>query len=166
MLYFIFSLTALSVLLFLQCAPIGQKTQRGDVISRDIPLVVRWDSFPLNIHDAQNRFKVSEWNYFYVDREADLLMGYWEVEEGSETIGGVDGDDAFDEIMLVLEGELYISSPGMKDETARPGDVIMGLRHRQMTITSKEPVRAFFICWDIDVEAYKQFLREGNYYKK
>ncbi|GEM_PF-5318463 len=66
------------------------------------PIVERWDSHPLDLKDAQGRFRRSEWNYFLVDQEAGALMGYWLAEEGQEDLSG----DEFDEVLHVIEGRL------------------------------------------------------------
>lgn len=46
------------------------------------PIVERWDSHPLDLKDAQGRFRRSEWNYFLVDQKAGVWrygsMGVWE----------------------------------------------------------------------------------------
>ncbi len=121
-------------------------------MSKNLPLVAHWDSFPFDCRDVMDRFKLSKFNYFHKDRNAGLMMGFWEVQEGSETIGEVVGGGSADEVMVVLEGEILVSSPGMQPQVARVGDVILCMRHRETRLEVQDRARAFFVVWDIDVE--------------
>jgi ethanolamine utilization protein EutQ (cupin superfamily) len=123
-------------------------------MAEELPLVVRWDTFPLDIIDPARRFQVSRWNSFVSDREARIMMGFWEAENGAETVGEISG--ATDEAILVLDGRLYVSAPGMAEQVAEPGDVIMATRRRETHIVAREPARAFFIIYAVDPDQYEQ----------
>ncbi len=115
------------------------------------PIVERWDSHPLDLKDPLERFKRSEWNYFLVDQESGVLMGYWLAEEGAEDLGG----DEFDEVMHVIEGKLYVTCEG-EAYTAGPGDTIVVRPGRPTRIAARELTRAFFVCYSMsDPEAFE-----------
>jgi ethanolamine utilization protein EutQ (cupin superfamily) len=127
-------------------------------MSEEMPLVVRWDSFPFDCRDVMDRFQRSTFNYFHKDKDAKLLMGFWDVEQGSEVVGEVVGGGSTDEVMVVLEGRLFVSSPGMPQQVANPGDLVMCMRHRQTRVEVKERARVLFIAWNIDIaEAERTF---------
>ena len=131
-------------------------------MSKDMPLVVQWNTFPFDCRDITNRFTHSAFNYFYKDKEADLLMGFWDVEEGSEIVGEVVGGGISNEVMVVLEGELLVSSPGIPEQIARSGDIVMCMQYRQTHIKVKERTRVFFLVWDIDIEEAERTFQTGN----
>jgi len=145
-------------------APAVEKSLTGTART-EIPLVVRWDTYPFDILDVEKLFTHSAWNYFHTDSKGHVLMGYWEVEHGSESNRGADEMGSNDEAVLVLEGEIRVKSPGKPDQVARPGDVIMVLKHRKTTMVVDKPARAFFFCWNIDVEKNDEFIRKGGYYR-
>lgn len=76
----------------------------------DTPLVVRFDTFPLDVTEHVKLFERSRFNYFRRDDGLRVLMGFWEVENGEEwTDLGVSewGLAPKDEIILVLEGQIF-----------------------------------------------------------
>ena len=123
-------------------------------MAEELPLVVRWDTFPLDIIDPAKRFEMSRWNSFVRDREAQIVMGFWEAENGAEIVGEVSG--ASDEVIIVLEGRLYVSTPVMVEQVAEPGDAIMATRCRETRIMAKERARAFFMIYAVDPDQYEQ----------
>ena len=125
-------------------------------MTEKMPLVVRWDSFPFDCRDVKDRFQHNRFNYFHKDKDAKLLMGFWEVEQGSEVVGEVVGGGNTDEVMVVLEGRLFVSSPGMPQQIATPGDLVMCMRDRLTRVEVKERTRALFIAWNMDVAQAEQ----------
>lgn len=111
----------------------------------DIPVVAGWDSHPRNLKDAQGRFELSEWNYFLVDQEAGVLMGYWLAEGGLEVLG----EDDFDEVLHVIEGHLYVTCEG-SEYVAGPGDTVVVRQGRETRVEVRERTRAFFVCYPMD----------------
>ncbi len=121
------------------------------------PVVERWDSHPLDLKDAQGRFKRSEWNYFLVDQASGMLMGYWLAEEGLEDLSW----DDFDEVLHVVEGRLYVTCEG-QELTAGPGDTVVVRRGRPTRIVVRERTRAFFVCYPMaDPEGYEAGVRRA-----
>lgn len=131
-------------------------------MTEELPLVIRWDTFPLDFTDPLERFEVSKWNYFVKDPEARVLMGFWEAEAGSEVVGEIVGGGTADEIMLVLEGQLYVSSPGVEEQVAGPGDIVAAMHYRQTHVVAKERALVFFACWRIDPEEVEQAMLGGR----
>jgi len=127
-----------------------------------LPLVVRWGSYPLDRADPLPRFAWSRFNYFLKDPEARVMMGFWEVEEGEEVVGEIVGGGTADEIMVVLEGQLYVSAPGMPEEIAGPGDVVACMHYRQTRVEAKERARVLFVCWRIDPEEVEEAMRAAE----
>jgi ethanolamine utilization protein EutQ (cupin superfamily) len=125
---------------------------------QELPLVIRWDTFPLDISDPK-RFKVSQFNYLYKNHEAKLIMGYWEAEDGVEIIGEMVGGGTSDEIMVVLEGQLYVSTPGEPSRVARPGDLVACLRNRETRIEVRERTRVFFVVQGIQPDVAEGVMR-------
>lgn len=131
-------------------------------MAEELPLVVRWDTFPLDLNDPLERFKVSRFNYFHKDREAQVLMGFWEAEDGAEVVGEIVGGGIADEVMVVLEGQLHVSAPGIPEQVAGPGDVITAMHYRQTRIAAKDRARAFFIVYRHDPEEMDRVIRGGQ----
>jgi uncharacterized cupin superfamily protein len=120
------------------------------------PIVVRWDDPPLDLKDPQERFRRSEWNYFVVDQQAGVLIGYWQAEAGAEDLAG----DDFDEVMHVIDGQLYVTCQGQA-LTAGPGDTVLVRRGRPMRIEARAPTKAMFVCYPVaDPEAYEAEIRQ------
>ncbi len=128
-------------------------------MAEELPLVIHWDTFPLDLTDPLKRFKLTRFNYLLKDPEAQLLMGFWEMEDGSETVGEIIGGGTADEIMVVLEGQLYVSAPGIPEQVAGPGDLIAAMHYRQTRVVSKERARVFCIVWRIDPEEAERAMR-------
>ncbi len=119
--------------------------------TREWPVVVAWDAGSLDIKEPQERFKLSEWNYFIADGEDQVLVGYWQAEDGHEDLSG----DDFNEIMHVIEGRLYVTCEG-EDYTAGPGDTVIVRRGRSTRIAARERTRALFMCYPVaDPEGYE-----------
>lgn len=131
-------------------------------MNEGFPLVIHWGTFPLDLTDPLKRFKRARFNYFYKDPEAKLLIGLWEVEDGSEIIGELIGGGTSDEIMVVLEGELHVSAPGMPEQIARPGDLVAAMRYRQTRVEVKGRARVCFIVNGIDPEEAETLMRGGE----
>ena len=132
-------------------------------MTEELPLVVRWNTFPLDIADPLERFKLSKWNFFLRDKEAQILMGFWEAEDGTEIVGEIVGGGTSDEVIVVLEGQLYVSAPGIPEQVAGPGDLVTAMHYRQTRIVAKERARAFFIVYRCDTEEMEEaFLRKGR----
>ena len=128
----------------------------------ELPIVIRWDTFPLDLRDPLKRFKHSQFNYFFKDQEAQLLMGLWEVEDGAETVGEIIGGGTSDEIMVVLEGELHVSAPGIPEQVAGPGDLVACMRYRQTRVVAKGHARVFFVVYGIDPEQAERTMRGAD----
>ena len=127
-------------------------------MTEQLPLVIHWDTFPLDISDPK-RFKLSHFNYLYKNEDARLIMGYWEAEEGAEVIGEMVGGGTSDEIMVVLEGELHVSTPGMAEQVARAGDLVACMRDRQTRVAVKERTRVFFVVQGISPATAERVMR-------
>jgi len=124
--------------------------------SQKLPLVFRWDTFPMDLSHPPGRFKVSRFNYLVRDREAKVIMGFWEAEAGEEIVGETVGLDTADELMILLDGRLYVSAPGEEDCLAKPGDVIAAMHYRRARIVAKERALSFFVSFNIDVGALER----------
>jgi uncharacterized cupin superfamily protein len=121
------------------------------------PVVVRWDEQALDLKDPQERFRRSSWNYFLVDQQAGVLIGYWLAEQGSEDLGS----DAFDEVLHVIEGALYVHCEGA-EHRAGPGDTVVVRRGRPLRLEAREPVRALFVCYPLeDAQGYEAGVRRA-----
>jgi hypothetical protein len=128
-------------------------------MAEELPLVIHWDTFPLDIRDPLKRFKHSRFNYLFRNEDAKLIMGFFELEDGAEVIGELIGGGTSDEIMVVLEGQLYVSAPGMPEEVARPGDLIACMRYRQTRVAAKERARVFFVVQGISPDEAERTMR-------
>lgn len=128
----------------------------------ELPIVIRWDTFPLDLRDPLKRFKHSQFNYFFKDQEAQLLMGLWEVEDGAETVGEIIGGGTSDEIMVVLEGQLHVSAPGIPEQVAGPGDLVACMRYRQTRVVAKGRARVFFVVHGIDPEQAERTMQGAD----
>jgi len=67
-----------------------------------------------------------------------------------------------DEIMVVLEGELHVSAPGMPEQIAWPGDLVAAMRYRQTRVEVKGRARVCFIVTGIDPEEAETLMRGGE----
>lgn len=128
-------------------------------MTEELPLVIHWDTFPLDLTDPLKRFKLTRFNYLLKDQEAQLLMGFWEAEDGVEVVGEIIGGGTADEVMVVLEGQLYVSAPGIPEQIAGPGDLIAAMHYRQTRVVAKERARVFFIVYRIDPEEAERAMR-------
>jgi hypothetical protein len=128
-------------------------------MAEELPLVIHWDTFHLDITDPLERFKHSRFNYLFKNEDAKLIMGFFELEDGAEVIGELIGGGTSDEIMVVLEGQLYVSAPGMPEEVARPGDLIACMRYRQTRVAAKERARVFFVVQGISPDEAERTMR-------
>lgn len=131
-------------------------------MAEELPLVIHWDTFHLDITDPLKRFKHSRFNYLFKNEDAKLIMGFFELEDGAEVIGELIGGGTSDEIMVVLEGQLYVSAPGMPEEVARPGDLIACMRYRQTRVAARERARVFFVVQGISPEEAERTMRGGE----
>ena len=135
-------------------------------MTEELPLVIRWDTFPLDINDPAQRFGLSRWNFFLKDRGARVRMGFWEVEDGAEVVGEIIGEitgHTADEVMIVLEGQLYVSSPGVPEQVAGQGDVIVARHGRETHVVAKGRARAFFVAYGSDPEEAERIMRGGEH---
>jgi DHA1 family multidrug resistance protein-like MFS transporter len=138
-----------------QTASKSRKRERP--IMKDQPVVVRWNTYPLDLKDPMERFRRSQWNYFLADPEAKVLMGYWLAEEGYEDLG----TDEFDEVLHVMEGSLHVTSD-RQELVAGPGDTVLVRRGHHTRIAVHEPTRALFMCYPVDrPEAYEAKVRRA-----
>ena len=131
-------------------------------MTEELPLVIHWDTFPLDITDPLKRFKHSRFNYLFKNEDAKLIMGFFELENGSEVVGELIGGDTSDEMMVVLEGQLYVSAPGMPEEVAGPGDLVACMRYRQTRVAAKERARVFFVVQGLSPEEAERVMRVGG----
>lgn len=123
----------------------------------ELPVVVRWDSYPLDLKDPQERFQRSQWNYLPTSPDAKLLMGYWLAEEGCEDLG----TDEFDEVLHVIEGRLLVTCDG-QEHVAGPGDTVNVRRGQPMRVAVQEPTRVLFMCYPVaDPTGYEAKLRRS-----
>jgi uncharacterized cupin superfamily protein len=129
------------------------------VMADPLPLVIRWDTFPLDISDPLQRFRLSRWNYFHKDQAAGVMVGYWEAEAGQETVGEGVGGGTADEFMVILEGQVRVSDAGEPERIAGPGDVIAAMRFRRARLVVEERVRALFFVYHIDPDAAERVMR-------
>jgi ethanolamine utilization protein EutQ (cupin superfamily) len=114
------------------------------------PLIVHWDTYPLDRTEPVKLFEHSRFNYMYHQQEAGVLMGYWEVENGSEVAQDEFDLDPFHELIVVLEGKLYASGDGFEEQAAGPGDVVMILPNRKTRLRVEEKTRALFVVYGTD----------------
>jgi uncharacterized cupin superfamily protein len=112
---------------------------------RTIPYVEKYADSRLNLKDPLGRMKRSDWNYFFLDQKNKFFAGYWEAEQGAEDLGA----DSFHELLVVLEGKLYVEAEG-KQYVAKQGDTVNVLAGRKCRVIVKEPVRSFFVCCPVD----------------
>ena len=117
--------------------------------THDMPRVIRFDTYPLDLEDPLKRFKTSKYNFFIQDESAKVTVGFWEAEDGKEVPGEMIGAGVAHEVMLVLEGEAHISCEGFPDEIAGPGDAILCSPHRKTQIEVKKKIRAFYFVWGL-----------------
>lgn len=123
-----------------------------------MPLVVRWNSYPRDITEPSKLFETSRFNYFLTDQEAGVMMGFWEVENGSE-IASKDFDlSPFHEAILVLEGKLFVSTGG--EEVAGPGEVVIVKKGRDTRIRVKGRTKAFFFVYDCAPDEIQEVMKE------
>jgi ethanolamine utilization protein EutQ (cupin superfamily) len=128
------------------------------MMPEELPLVVRWNTYALDHTDPLRRFALSRFNYFVKDAEARVMVGFWEVEDGEEVVGEIIGGGTADEIMVVLEGHLYVSTPGMAEKVAGPGDVVAAMRTRQTRVVARAKAKVLFVCWRIDPEKVEEAM--------
>jgi len=132
-------------------------------MSKNFPYVVRWDSFPRDVTEPVRLFETSLFNYFYNDHKSGVTMGYWEVENGGEYVGDSQHPRDTDEVIVVLEGKLFVSGSDEKEQEADPGDIVMVLHGRETRIRAEERTRAFFLLWNADTEEIQARMRgEGD----
>jgi hypothetical protein len=130
-----------------------------DKMVKELPLVIHWDTFPLDLSDPLKRFKHSRFNYFFKEAEAQLIMGFWEAEDGAEVVGEIIGGGTSDEIMVVLEGQLHVSAPGVPEQVAEPGDLVACMRYRQTRVAAKGRARVFFVVHGISPQEAERAMR-------
>jgi len=132
-------------------------------MSKEIPYVVHWDSFPRDVTEPVRLFETSLFNYFYTDNQNGVTMGYWEVKNGGEIVGDNQHPRESDEVIVVLEGKLFVSGDDKNEQEAGPGDIVMVLRGRETRIRAEERTRAFFLLWNADTEGIQARMRgEGD----
>ena len=119
---------------------------------RALPFVEKYADSELVLKDPLGRMKRSDWNYFFLDQENKCFAGYWEAEDGAEDLAG----DSFHELLVVLEGKIYVEAEG-KQYVAEPGDTVIVLAGRKCRVVVKEPIKSFFLCCPVDDPlAYEQ----------
>lgn len=119
-------------------------------MAQELPLVVSWDTFPRDNTEPIKLFEHSQFNYFLRDQEAGVVGGFWEVEDGGEIMGDEPGGRKSNEILVVLEGKLFVRRDDGSEQTALPGDVVVVLRNHKTVVRVEERTRAFFIVWRTD----------------
>ncbi|MFH1615991.1 MAG: hypothetical protein ABIG61_13020 [Planctomycetota bacterium] len=113
---------------------------------KKLPHIVKFNEVKYDLHDPWQRFKRSEFHYFLKDKEQGLVAGYWEAQDGYEDLGKE--QDSFHELLLVIEGSLYVRSQNCSQElVAGPGDTVVVVRGRNIRIIVREPVKVFFVCY-------------------
>lgn len=119
---------------------------------KNLPHVMKWKDRSFDLHDPFGRLKRSDFQYFYCDKEAGMVAGYWEAEDGHEDLG----EESFHELLFVMEGKLYIYPKDSDEEIiAEPMDTFICKSGRPVRLTVKEPVKVFFICYPLDnIEEY------------
>ncbi len=119
-------------------------------MTEELPLIVSWDTFPRDHTEPVKLFKRSRFNYFLKDQEAGIIGGFWEVEKGGEIMGEEPGGRDSNEILVVLEGKLFVQRDDGPEKIALPGDVVTVLRGHRTVVRVEERTRAFFIVWRTD----------------
>ena len=121
--------------------------QRSSAAERlqGVPFVEKYADSQLVLKDALGRMKRSDWNYFFLDQKNKCFAGYWEAEQGAEELGA----DPFHELLVVLEGKIYVEAEG-KQYVAQRGDTVIVLAGRKCRVVVKEPIKSFFVCCPVD----------------
>jgi ethanolamine utilization protein EutQ (cupin superfamily) len=123
------------------------------------PRVIHWDTYPRDMTEPIKLFARSQFNYLHKNPQAGVVMGYWEVEQGEETLPDDFDLKPFHEIIVVLEGRLYVSGRGVEEQAAGPGDVVIIEPSRDTHVRVAERTRAFFLVYGTDIDSMEDSMR-------